>query len=260
MGFLTISIYWRKPLRGIRQEGNSFQMVPNPLRYLLLVAAVVTAALSLSASTPRFVQPRRSVTGPASKQSLARQDGDAVTFDNYSLILNGERVFLQCVFRLLRFQMHVSSSRTTCHSSGEVHTFRLPVPGLWRDILEKTRAAGLNAISLYTHMGLSNPSRGVVDFDDWRNLTTFFELAKELGVYIVLRPGPNINAETSAGGIAHWVTAEVEGKLMSNASDWREAWIPYIQGIVDQTAPYQLTEGGTIIGMHYPPFNNTPFY
>ena len=36
-------------------------------------------------------------------------------------------------------------------SSGEFHTFRLPVPSLWLDILEKIRAAGLNGISVYTH-------------------------------------------------------------------------------------------------------------
>lgn len=39
-------------------------------------------------------------------------------------------------------------------SSGEFHTFRLPVPSLWPDILQKIKAAGLNAISLYTHWGL----------------------------------------------------------------------------------------------------------
>jgi hypothetical protein len=37
---------------------------------------------------------------------------------------------------------------TSCGSSGEFHTFRLPVPDLWPDILQKMKAAGLNAVSL----------------------------------------------------------------------------------------------------------------
>lgn len=32
------------------------------------------------------------------------------------------------------------------HSSGEFHTFRLPVPDLWLDIFQKMVAAGLNGV------------------------------------------------------------------------------------------------------------------
>lgn len=74
-------------------------------------------------------------------------------------------------------------------SSGEFHTFRLPVPDLWLDILQKIKAAGFNAISVYTHMGLINPSPGVIDFDNYRALKPLFEIAKQVGVWIVLRPG-----------------------------------------------------------------------
>jgi beta-galactosidase GanA len=74
-------------------------------------------------------------------------------------------------------------------SSGEFHTFRLPVPSLWPDILEKMKAAGLNGVSVYTHMGLINPSRGVVDFDSFRALQPLYDAAKAAGIWIVLRPG-----------------------------------------------------------------------
>lgn len=79
--------------------------------------------------------------------------------------------------------------RLISNSSGEFHTFRLPVPSLWPDILEKAKAAGLNAISLYTHMGLINPSRGIVDFDGFRSLEALYEAAKAAGIWVVLRPG-----------------------------------------------------------------------
>ncbi|KAJ7133272.1 glycoside hydrolase family 35 protein, partial [Mycena epipterygia] len=151
-----------------------------------------------------------------------------VRFDNYSLILKGQRVFLH---------------------SGEFHTWRLPVPSLWPDILEKTKAAGLNAISIYTHMGLQNPSRDVVDFDGFRALKPLYEAASAAGIWIIVRPGPYINAETSAGGIAHWITSEVAGHLRTNDSDWTAAWQDYIKGIIKETAPYQINVGGPVIGI-----------
>ncbi|KAK0186877.1 glycoside hydrolase family 35 protein [Armillaria mellea] len=153
---------------------------------------------------------------------------DQVSFDNYSLSLRGQRIFLH---------------------SGEFHTFRLPVPSLWPDILQKVKASGLNAVSVYVHMGLLNPSRGVVDFDGFRALKPLYEAALDAGIWIVLRPGPYINAETSAGGIAHWATSEVAGTLRTSAPDWKEAWMDYILGIIEETGPYQITEGGPVIAI-----------
>jgi len=161
-------------------------------------------------------------------QFTERALSDQVRFDNYSLILRGQRIFLH---------------------SGEFHTFRLPVPSLWPDILQKAKAAGLNSISVYTHMGLINPSRGVVDFGGFRALQPLFDAAKEAGIWIVVRPGPYINAETSAGGIAHWTTSEVAGQLRTNATDWNAAWQAYIQGIIKVTAPNQITAGGPVVAI-----------
>ncbi|KAF5348545.1 hypothetical protein D9756_009580 [Leucocoprinus leucothites] len=151
-----------------------------------------------------------------------------VQFDKYSLFLKGQRVFLY---------------------SGEFHTFRLPVPSLWPDILQKVKAAGLNGVSVYIHMGLSNPAPGVVDFGGFRGLQPLYDAAKAAGIWVVLRPGPYINAETTAGGIAHWATTEVAGPLRTNASDWRAAWQDYIQGIINVTAPNQISNGGPVIAI-----------
>ncbi|KDQ50498.1 glycoside hydrolase family 35 protein [Jaapia argillacea MUCL 33604] len=151
-----------------------------------------------------------------------------VQWDNYSLFLNGQRIFLH---------------------SGEFHTFRLPVPSLWPDILQKVKAAGLNAISVYTHMGLINPAPGVVDFGGYRALQPLYEAATEAGIWIVLRPGPYINAETTAGGLAHWITSEVAGVLRTNATDFYAAWQAYVQGIITETVPYQITNGGPVIAI-----------
>lgn len=87
-----------------------------------------------------------------------------------------------------RYSNHIHTLRRA-PSSGEFHTFRLPVPGLWLDILQKVKAGGFNAISVYSHMALINPSPGVVDFNDYRALEPLYEAAKQTGIWIVLRPG-----------------------------------------------------------------------
>ncbi|KAF9524253.1 glycoside hydrolase family 35 protein [Crepidotus variabilis] len=161
-----------------------------------------------------------------SVQSLSRTED--VIFDNYSLILKGQRLFLH---------------------SGEFHTFRLPIPSLWPDILEKVKAAGFNGISVYTHMGLLNPTPGVIDMDGYRSLQPLFDAAKATGVWVILRPGTYINAETTAGGIAHWATSEVSGRFRTNASDWQAAWEDYINAIIKATIPNQINNGGPVIAI-----------
>jgi beta-galactosidase GanA len=63
------------------------------------------------------------------------------------------------------------------------------VPSLWPDILQKVQAAGLNGVSVYTHMGLINPAPGVVDFDSFRALQPLYDAARAAGIWVVLRPG-----------------------------------------------------------------------
>ena len=43
-------------------------------------------------------------------------------------------------------------------------------------------------------------------------------------------------------------TSEVAGELRTNASDWTAAWTPYIQGIINETSPFQITNNGPVIG------------
>ncbi|KAJ3783301.1 glycoside hydrolase family 35 protein [Lentinula aff. detonsa] len=162
-----------------------------------------------------------------SQSSLKTFNAD-LQFDNYTLILKGQRVFLH---------------------SGEFHTFRLPVPSLWPDILDKMKAAGFNAISVYVHMGLVNPSPGVMDFDGFRSLSALYEAARLAGLWIVLRPGPYINGETTAGGLPHWVTSQVKSELRTTAADWNAAWTPYIQAIIAQTNQSQISNGGPVIAI-----------
>ncbi|PIL34819.1 hypothetical protein GSI_02606 [Ganoderma sinense ZZ0214-1] len=151
---------------------------------------------------------------------------DVVQWDNYTLFLHDQRMFVY---------------------SGEFHTFRLPVPDLWLDIFQKMVAAGLNAVSIYIHWGLTNPAPGVFDFEDWRALQPIFDAAKLAGIFVILRPGPYINAETTAGGLALWATSLVEGDVRVNTTSWNAAYQPYAAHIIESVKPNQVTEGGPIL-------------
>ncbi|PIL34786.1 hypothetical protein GSI_02573 [Ganoderma sinense ZZ0214-1] len=197
-----------------------------PASCALLILSVILSAIPITLSA-------LSATDTLVVDSPRKSNGltDVVQWDNYSLFIHDQRVFLH---------------------SGEFHTFRLPVPDLWLDIFQKMVAAGLNGVSIYIHnsmakgnsvrhivVGATNPSRGVVDFNDWRALQPIFDAAKLAGIFI--------NAETTAGGIAHWITSEVAGDTRTNASDWTAAYTPYVSRIIDEVVPNQVSQGGPIL-------------
>lgn len=167
-------------------------------------------------------QPQRA-TAPAAKWTLPRgSNNTAVVFDKYSLALGGGQ---QRLFVL----------------AAEFHPWRLPVPSLWRDVLQKIRAAGFNTVSIYTHWGLIQPSPDAetIDLTGVNDLDFFLALAKEVGLFVIVRPGPYINAETTVGGMAPW-TVKLDAVLRTNDTAWRKAWRPYIDAISRVVVKHQL--------------------
>ncbi|KAG4434086.1 hypothetical protein IFR05_010446 [Cadophora sp. M221] len=148
-----------------------------------------------------------------------------VTYDEHSLLVRGERIFIY---------------------SGEFHAFRLPVPDLWLDILQKIKAAGFNAVSFYTHWGLLEGEEGVYRADGVFALEPLLDAAAKVGLYVIARPGPYINAETSGGGFPGWLQ-RAKGALRTRAPDYLAATDNYISSIGKTIAKYQITNGGPVI-------------
>lgn len=159
----------------------------------LRLGCIISSLLACAAGTA--IRPSsQNILGQGYPYKYGDQKG-TVTWDGYSLFINDQRIFLW---------------------SGEFHPWRLPVVHKWRDVLEKIKAAGMNAISVYVHWcapysprawksllikhisrGLTNPAPGIFDFNEYRALEPLFKMAMEIGIWIVLRPGPYINAETT---------------------------------------------------------------
>ncbi len=149
-----------------------------------------------------------------------------VTYDGYSFMIDGKRTYLW---------------------SGEFHYFRLPSQDLWRDVLQKMRAAGFNAVSLYFDWGYHSPAPGVYDFTGVRDVDKLLDIADELGIYVIARPGPYINAEVDGGGFPGWLSTKA-GNTRSDNPDYlkySDEWQTQIDRIL---ARHQLTNGtGTVI-------------
>ncbi|KAF2673094.1 glycoside hydrolase family 35 protein, partial [Microthyrium microscopicum] len=160
-------------------------------------------------------------TRAAEKESAQK----LVTWDKDSFFIRGERLFIY---------------------SGEFHAFRLPVPGLWLDIFQKIKALGFNAVSFYIYWGLHEGKSGRFIDDGIWSYDEFFRAAKETGLYLIARPGPYINAETSAGGLPGW-TLQIPVTQRSDNPVWYNTTVNYLDNILGIIADQQITRGGPVI-------------
>ncbi|CBX92575.1 hypothetical protein IAQ61_006037, partial [Plenodomus lingam] len=148
-----------------------------------------------------------------------------VTWDEHSLFVHGERIFLY---------------------SGEVHPYRLPVADLYIDLFQKIKALGYNGVSFYTDWALLEGKPGKYRAEGVFDLQPFFDAAQEVGIYLLARPGPYINAESSGGGFPGWIQ-RINGTLRTSAPDFLSATDNYMKNIGDTIAKAQITNGGPII-------------
>ena len=130
----------------------------------------------------------------------------------------------------------------TCYSLQH----RLPVPSLWLDVFEKVKALGYNTVSFYVHWQLVEYAKGDFNFEGFLDLQPFFDAAKQVGLYLIARPGPYINAETTAGGLPGW-GVRVPGTWRTANQSYLEAMEPYVRQISRILAGAQITNGGPLI-------------
>ncbi|MER6524702.1 beta-galactosidase [Streptomyces sp. NPDC001508] len=161
-------------------------------------------------------------TGPAPAPPSADRRRHTIGYDRHSLLVDGRRLVVW---------------------SGEMHPFRLPSPSLWRDVLQKMRAHGHNTVSVRVAWNYHSAAPGRYDFSGVRDLDLFLRTAAETGLYVILRPGPYIDAEVDGGGFPGWLTATggtartADPAYLSHVDEWFTA--------VNRIARrHQFTDGG----------------
>lgn len=132
--------------------------------------------------------------------------------------------------------------------SGAVHYFRIR-PEQWRDRLAKLAAMGCDTVETYVAWNYHAPTPDSVVFDGDRDLGAFIDLARELGLDVIVRPGPYICAEWEGGGLPGWLLADPtiavrthDPRYLATVEAWFGALLPIL-------VPRQAVHGGPIVAV-----------
>ncbi|MEG3626537.1 beta-galactosidase [Streptomyces poriticola] len=161
-------------------------------------------------------------TGPPPAPPTADGHRHQVGFDRHSLLVDGRRLVLW---------------------PGELHPFRLPSPSLWRDVLQRMRAHGYNAVSVPVAWNHHSFGPGRHDFTGVRDLDLFLRTAAEERLYVVLRPGPWLGADLDTGGLPAWLAATGCRARSTDPAYLRhaDAWLADVDAVA---ARHLYTHGG----------------
>ena len=130
--------------------------------------------------------------------------------------------------------------------SGSVHYFRVP-SSLWRDRLLKAKRAGLNCIDTYVAWNFHEPQEGTWRFSGDYDVVEFVRLAGELGLKVILRPGPYICSEWDFGGLPAWLTTKSGIAYRTANATYMHYFDKYFRQVLPRLADLQVTRGGNII-------------
>lgn len=142
-----------------------------------------------------------------------------ITFDKNSLIIDGKRVFIR---------------------SGAFHYFRTPGVELARDRFMKLKAAGYNTVDIYFNANYHSKNEGEYDFAGIKDVRKVLETAKKVGLFVIARPGPFINAEVNAGGIPYWVLKKenvIPRNRIGTEYHYSPEYMEFVKQWYDQTIP-----------------------
>ncbi len=144
-----------------------------------------------------------------------------ITFDRYSLMVDGKRIYIK---------------------SGAFHYFRTPGVEMARDRFQKLKAGGYNTVDLYFNWNYHSSAPGKYDFSGIKDVRKVLLEAKKAGLFVIARPGPFINAEVNAGGLPFWLLKmediiprnrigteyKYSPKYMEYVAEWYDKIIPII--------------------------------
>lgn len=146
--------------------------------------------------------------------------------------------------------------------AGEFHYFRTPAEA-WAHRLSLLLEAGFNTVACYIPWLWHQPEADLIDLTGQshplRDLAGFLDLAAEMGLMIIARPGPYIMAETINEGVPPWVFEQhpqaafisQDGRTQNIASYLHPEFLAcaerWYEAVFAVLAPRQITRGGRII-------------
>ncbi|NXF11622.1 BGAL galactosidase, partial [Smithornis capensis] len=132
--------------------------------------------------------------------------------------------------------------------SGSIHYARVPRPA-WRDRLLKMHMSGLSAVQVYVPWNYHETLPGVYDFAGNRDVEAFLDLTAELGLLVILRPGPYICAEWEMGGLPSWLLWKPDIILRTSDPAFLAAVDSWLHVLLPKIKPRLYQHGGNIISV-----------
>ena len=145
--------------------------------------------------------------------------------------------------------------------SGEFHYFRVPKED-WRRRMQLFLDAGGNCLATYVPWLIHEPEEGKILFDDvsYRDLTDYLKTAQEMGLMVLLRPGPYQYSELTNAGIPTWLlekypeilAVDIHGKPIRDYAvsyihpTFLEKARKYYRAFADVVRPFMMENGGPV--------------
>ena len=130
--------------------------------------------------------------------------------------------------------------------AGAMHYFRIPRE-YWYDRLLKLKECGPNTVETYTSWNLHEPEEGVFDFSGNLDIEYYLTLCEELGLNVILRPGPYICAEWEFGGLPWWILRYENMPLRCYNDAFLSKVRRYYTELLGRVRPHLASNGGCIM-------------
>lgn len=132
--------------------------------------------------------------------------------------------------------------------AGAIHYFRT-LPEYWEDRLLKLKLAGFNTVETYVCWNLHEPKKGEFDFSGMLDIERFLNIAQDLGLNAIVRPGPYICAEWDFGGLPYWLLKDKNMRIRCMDPRYTDHVRDFYKELFSRLYSHQVTQGGNIIAM-----------
>jgi len=131
-------------------------------------------------------------------------------------------------------------------AAGEMHPGRIQ-PEFWETRIKQARAMGLNTISVYVFWNQIEAKEGEFKFEGITDIRRFVKLCQDNGMWVILRAGPYVCAETEFGGFPSWLLKDRAMKIRNNDPKFLNYCRLYVEQLAKQVADLQVNHGGPIL-------------
>ncbi|HWD79914.1 MAG TPA: beta-galactosidase [Kribbella sp.] len=124
--------------------------------------------------------------------------------------------------------------------------FRLPREQ-WRSRLEQVRRSGYTCVDVYLPWNFHELSPGRWSFEGRRDVAAFLDLAYEVGLHVIARPGPYICSEWDGGALPAWLGLDPSLRVRQNEPGFLAAVTAWFDQVLPLLAARQHGAGGSVI-------------